>query len=109
MDEAYSTAKLAKLLNERWTALVRSDPDELDSIALIYGNGIILEEGENEIKEIQTDEPLYFLLREIFPGLEIYYARVEVYLLSPFGGDDMYYEIEVYDSERRSLRNIGLH
>ncbi len=101
--------ELAALLNKRWTALVRSDPDELDSIALIYGNGIILEEGENEIKEVQTDEPLYFLLCKIFPNLEIYFARIEVYLLSPFGGDDMYYEIEVYDSEHRSLRNIGLH
>jgi hypothetical protein len=101
--------ELAALLNQRWQALVRSHPEELNSIGLIYTNGIILEENENEIKEVQADEPLYFLLCKIFPDLKIHYARIEVYLLSPFGGDDMYYEIEVYDSENKSLRNIGLH
>lgn len=100
---------LVKLLNNRWAKLITSKPNELDSIDLIYGNGIILEEGENDIKEIKTDEPLYFLLCEIFPDINIYFARVEVYLLNPFGSDDIYYEIEVYDSEGKSLRNIGLH
>lgn len=101
--------QLARLLKERWQALVRSDPPELDSLALIYGNGLVLEDGENEIKEVRTDEPLYFLLRQIFPGVEFHFARIEVYLLSPFGGDDMYYEIEIYDATGVSLRNIGLH
>ena len=100
---------LRRLLNERWITLVRSNPEELDSIALIYGHGIILEDGENEIKEVQADEPLYFLLRQIFPVVEFRFVRIEVYLLSPFGGDDMYYEIEIYDSAGISLRNIGLH
>ena len=101
--------QLARLLKERWTALVRSHPTELDSLALIYGNGIVFEDGENEIKEVSTDEPLYFLLRQIFPVVEFRFVRIEVYLLSPFGGDDMYYEIEIYDSAGISLRNIGLH
>ena len=101
--------ELARLLNERWLALLRSYPEELDSLSLIYGNGLVLEDGENEIKEVQADEPLYFLLRQIFPGLEFHFARIEVYLLSPFGGDDMYYEIEIYDVDGASLRNIGLH
>lgn len=101
--------ELAQLLNDRWVLLLRSQPDELDSIDLIYGNGIIFEQGENEIKEVPPDEPLYFLLRQIFPGLEVHYARIEVYLLNPYGGDDMYYEIEVYDSDKKSLRNIGVH
>ena len=100
---------LARLLNERWTALVRSQPEELDSLALIYGNGIILEDKENEIKEVLADEPLYFLLRKIFPGVDFHFARIEVYLLNPFGGDDIYYEIEIYDSDGVSLRNIGIH
>jgi hypothetical protein len=101
--------QLVILLKKRWTALLQSEPPELDSLALIYGNGLVLEDGENEIKEVQADEPLYFLLRQIFPGVEFHFARIEVYLLSPFGGDDMYYEIEVYDSIGQSLRNIGLH
>ena len=99
---------LRRLLNERWITLVRSNPEELDSIALIYGHGIILEDGENEIKEVSADEPMYFLLRKIFPDISIHFVRIEVYLLNPFRGDDMYYEIEVYDSDKKSLRNIGL-
>lgn len=101
--------ELARLLKERWTALLQSEPPELDSLELIYGNGLVLEDGENEIKEVSADEPLYFLLRQIFPGMEFHFARIEVYLLSPFGGDDIYYEIEIYDSAGMSLRNIGLH
>jgi hypothetical protein len=101
--------ELARLLNERWIALLRSQPEELDSLALIYGNGIVLEDNENQIKEVHTDEPLYFLLHQIFPGLDFRFARIEVYLLNPFGGDDIYYEIEIYDSDGVSLRNIGIH
>lgn len=101
--------ELGKLLNRRWITLVQSQPEQLDSIHLIYGNGIILEDGENEIKEVSADEPLFFLLREIFPSLDVYFARIEVYLLNPYMGDDMYYEIEVYDSNKKSLRNIGIH
>ena len=100
--------ELRRLLNERWIALLRSQPDELDSISLIYGNGIVLDDGENEIKEVRADEPLYFLLRKIFPSVEFHFARIEVYLLNPFSGDNIYYEIEIYNSAGVSLRNIGL-
>ena len=56
---------------------------------------MVLESGENQIKEVHEDEQLYFLLRQIFPSLDFHFARIEVYLLS---SDDMYYEIEIYDS-----------
>ena len=103
--------ELTILLKKRWSNYVCSDPPELDSIDLIYGDGKIIDLGneEDQIKEIATDELLFFLLKDIFPNLPIYYARIEVYLISPFGNDDIYYEIEVYDSDRKSLRNIGLH
>ncbi len=104
-----SMVALARLLNQRWREYCASLPDELDSIHLIKGNGLILEDEDNQIKEVSADEPLYFLLRQIFPNVEFHFARIEVYLLNPFGGDDIYYEIEIYDAGGQSLRNIGVH